>query len=116
LNEENNREIGKLFHSLTSVDPSDPVVPNRPIKAWGRTLLVPESTSKVAKFTFDELCGKALSAADYLEVTRTFGTVFLLDVPKMGMEKKDLARRFITFIDGASLFAAPFCQPNLISL
>lgn len=46
-----------------------------------------------------DLCGKPFSAADYLEITKQFGTVFLLDVPKMGIENKDLARRFITFID-----------------
>lgn len=92
-------EISKIFTSLTSSDPSDPVVSNRPLKIWGRTLYVPESTSKIAKFEFHDLCGKPLSAADYLEVTKTFGTVFVLNVPKMGLDKKDLARRFITFID-----------------
>jgi len=66
---------------------------------WGRSLVIPESTSKVAKFQFEDLCGKPLSAADYLEVTKTFGTVFVLDVPKMGLGQKDMARRFITFID-----------------
>ena len=51
--------------------------------------MVPESTREVAKFKFDDLCGKPLSAADYIEVTKTFGTVFLLDVPKMGLDLKD---------------------------
>jgi len=96
LNSENDREINKLFTSLTS---PDPVIKNRTLQTWGRDLLIPESTSKVAKFKFMDLCGKPYSAADYLEITKTFGTVFLLDVPKMGMDRKDLARRFITFID-----------------
>jgi len=61
--------------------------------------LVPESTSAAAKFSFDDLCGKPLSAADYLEVTREFGTIFVVDTPKFGLDKKDKARRFITFID-----------------
>lgn len=69
---------------------------NRALNTWGRTLLVPESTSKIAKFGFDDLCGQPLSAADYLEVTKTFGTVFLLNVPKMGLSSKDKvsARKF----------------------
>ncbi|KAF9057910.1 AFG1-like ATPase-domain-containing protein [Panaeolus papilionaceus] len=96
---ENDREINKLFNSLTSVDPTDSPVQNRKLNTWGRTLLVPESTSNIAKFNFMDLCGQPLSAADYLEVTKNFGTVFLLNVPKMGLDKKDLARRFITFID-----------------
>ena len=53
----------------------------------------------MAKFHFNDLCGKPMSAADYLEITKTFGTIFVLDVPKMDLNKKDLARRFITFID-----------------
>ncbi|PPQ78115.1 hypothetical protein CVT24_006416 [Panaeolus cyanescens] len=99
INPENDREINKLFDSLTSNDPTDPAIANRKLNTWGRTLLVPESTSKIAKFNFMDLCGQPLSAADYLEVTKNFGTVFLLNVPKMALDKKDLARRFITFID-----------------
>ena len=116
---EHDLEINKIFKSLAAEDPSDPPIRDRKLNTWGRTFLVPESTSKVAKFNFEDLCGQPLSAADYLEVTKNFGTVFLLNVPKMGLDKKDLvrqpvlvnlnyliiwetqARRFITFIDGA---------------
>lgn len=74
------------------MNPNDPVVKNRSLETWGRALIVPESTSKVAKFHFMDLCGKPYSAADYLEITRKFGVVFLLDVPKMGLDQKDLVR------------------------
>ena len=87
LNDENRNEIRKIFISFAS--DSDPVVSNRKLETWGRTVLVPESTSAAAKFSFDDLCGKPLSAADYLEVTKKFGTVFVLDVPKMGLDRKD---------------------------
>ncbi|KAF7355585.1 AFG1-like ATPase [Mycena sanguinolenta] len=97
LSSETTKTIDSIFNSLVHRD--DPVVRNRKLKIWGRTLLIPASTSNVAKFTFQELCGNPLSAADYLEITRVFGTVFLLDVWKMGVDRKDLARRFITFID-----------------
>lgn len=42
-----------------------------------------------------DLCGKPFSAADYLEITKRFGTVFLVDVPKMGMDRKDLVSCFL---------------------
>ena len=87
---EHDLEINKIFQSLTSEDPSDPPIRNRKLSTWGRTLFVPESTSKVAKFNFEDLCGQPLSSADYLEVTKNFSTVFLLNVPKMGLSKKDL--------------------------
>ena len=89
---EHDSEINKIFKSLASVDPSDPPIRNRKLSIWGRNLLVPESTSKVAKFNFEELCGQPLSAADYLEVTKNFTTVFVLNVPKMDLNQKDLVR------------------------
>jgi protein AFG1 len=97
LNDDNKREITKIFNSFASSDPSDPPIRNRALDIWGRSLLVPESTSKLAKFRFDDLCGQPLSAADYLEVTKTFGTVFVLDVPKMGLDSKDKVIHFCDF-------------------
>ena len=46
--------------------------------------------------------GKWCSTVPF-QVTETFDTIFLMDVPKMGLESKDMARRFITFIDGMVL-------------
>lgn len=100
LDDANTREFDKLFDAATS-DPHDPVIENRPLKIWGRTLQVPQSTQKVARFTFDELCGKPRSAADYIEICNNFTTIFVDAVPKMGLNQRDLARRFITFIDAA---------------
>ncbi|KAM0749985.1 AFG1-like ATPase [Meredithblackwellia eburnea MCA 4105] len=102
LSPENKSEISKIFDALTSSSPEDdPVITNRKLHVWGRPLVVPESTSKVARFTFEELCGHALSAADYLEITKNFETVVLEDVPQLGLDSKDKARRFILFIDAA---------------
>ncbi|KAJ1030579.1 hypothetical protein NDA16_001488 [Ustilago loliicola] len=100
LDDANTREFDKLFDAVTS-DPHDPVVENRPLKIWGRTLLIPHSTQKVARFTFDELCGRPRSAADYIEICNNFSTIFVDAIPKMGLNQRDLARRFITFIDAA---------------
>ncbi|TDL29857.1 AFG1-like ATPase [Rickenella mellea] len=98
LDKQNVDEVNKIFTALATKN-GEEVVHNRTLPIWGRTLKIPESTSKVAKFSFKELCGNPLSAADYLEITETFPTLFVTDVPKMDIGKKDLARRFITFID-----------------
>ena len=84
--------MSKLFAALAAADPADPVVHGRELHIWGRALRVPQSTSHVALFAFEELCGRPLSAADYLEVTRKFGTVFLCDVPRLGLGEKDKVR------------------------
>ncbi|OCF40993.1 AFG1 family mitochondrial ATPase [Kwoniella heveanensis CBS 569] len=100
LNESTKSEMSKLFTSLASQDPlSTEIVQDRTIPLWGRELHVPESSGSIARFNFSDLCNKPLSAADYLEVTGRFGTVFVEDVPRMGLSERDQARRFITFID-----------------
>ncbi|PWN26101.1 hypothetical protein BDZ90DRAFT_58781 [Jaminaea rosea] len=100
LDDKNLREFEKLFEAFTS-DPHDPAIEGRPLTIWGRTLAVPLSTKKVARFSFHDLCGTPRSAADYIEICQTFPTVFVDEVPKMGLDQREMARRFITFIDAA---------------
>ncbi len=59
------------------------------IRIWGRNLTVPRSAAHVAQFSFAELCGRPLGAADYLEITQRFRTLFVTDVPRMGLSEKD---------------------------
>jgi len=102
LNETNRTEMSKLFHSACSAEtPPEEIVSSRILSVWGRQLHIPLSTSKVALFKFSDLCGGPHSAADYLEITKAFSTVFLTEVPQLGLETKDQARRFILFIDAA---------------
>ncbi|KAG8932959.1 hypothetical protein FRC02_000310 [Tulasnella sp. 418] len=97
INPEHRTELDKIFNSLTS---DTTVMYDRKLQVWGRDIRIPESTKTgIARFTFDDLCGHPLSAADYLEITQYFHTVFVTDVPKMGLDAKDKARRFITWID-----------------
>src|SRR5690606_35434068 len=53
----------------------------------------------VAVFSFEDLCAKPLGAVDYLEISRTFSTVILHDIPKMNKERRNEAKRFTTLID-----------------
>lgn len=50
-------------------------------------------------FTFDELIGRATGAADYIELMRSYDAFIVTGVPGMTHRERDLARRFITFID-----------------
>lgn len=100
LTPENKAEMDKLWTAMTS-DPNDEPTTDRTITIWGRKLRVPLSTKRCARFTFDELCGKPKSAADYIEICRSFPTIFIDGIPKMNLHSRDLARRFITFIDAA---------------
>ncbi|KAF2725894.1 hypothetical protein K431DRAFT_214672 [Polychaeton citri CBS 116435] len=66
---------------------------------WGRDVAVPRASGRACLFTFNELMGRATGAADYLELMRSYDAFIITSVPQMDMKSKDLARRFITFID-----------------
>lgn len=66
---------------------------------WGREIQVPKASGKAAWFSFDELIGRATGAADYIELMKSYEAFIITDVPAMDHKSRDLARRFITFID-----------------
>lgn len=65
----------------------------------GRELAVPLAASGAARLSFDKLCREARSALDYLALARRYHTVFIEDVPQMGREQHNAAKRFILLID-----------------
>ena len=67
----------------------------------GREVHVPEcgKNTKVAKFTFEELCVKPLGASDYGTIANVFHTIFLTDIPVLNLGKINQMRRLITLID-----------------
>lgn len=81
-------------------DPEDGSAPHSETqKVWGREIYVPRVSGRCAWFTFDELIRQPKSAADYLELVRAYDAFIVTDIPGMTIQERDLARRFITFID-----------------
>jgi len=80
-------------------DPEDSEPRSETQKVWGRDILVPRVSGRCAWFTFDELIRQPKSAADYLELVRHYDAFVVTEVPGMNIQQRDLARRFITFID-----------------
>jgi protein AFG1 len=76
-------------------DPPHPAT----VTVWGREVHVPQASGKAARFTFEELIGRATGAADYLELIRWYDAFIVTDIPAMTFRERDWARRFITFID-----------------
>jgi len=79
-------------------DPNEPPSP-RKHTIWGRDIKVPKASGKAAMFHFDDICGSPTSAADYLELCKHYRGFVITGVPGMDYKSRDLARRFITFID-----------------
>lgn len=65
----------------------------------GRRIHVSKAGAGVAHLHFDEVCASALGAGDYTALASVFHTIGLTGVPRMTIERVDLMRRFITFID-----------------
>lgn len=92
--------LDAAFHRLTE-DADGEHVEVGPVEltAQGRTVEVPAAARGTARFTFDDLCGRPLGAADYLAIAREFHTVILSGIPAMGPSRRDQAARFCTLID-----------------
>ena len=89
------RALDRVFQGLTiGIAP-------RPAKldVQGRKLDIPLAAEGVAMASFKELCGRPLGPADYLAVARHFHTVVLKDIPRLGPDKRNEAKRFTTLID-----------------
>ncbi|EDO14872.1 hypothetical protein Kpol_363p12 [Vanderwaltozyma polyspora DSM 70294] len=78
----------------------DEIVYNYKLTTWGREINVPKCTvSRVAQFTFKELCGQPLAAGDYLTLANNFKAFIITDIPFLSVYVRDEVRRFITFLD-----------------
>jgi cell division protein ZapE len=58
-----------------------------------------DSGPGVAWFGFDSLCRTARSAEDYIELARQYPTMFISQVPQLGADDDDAARRLLILID-----------------
>ncbi len=85
----------------------------------GRALKVERAAAGVARFSFAELCARALGAADYLEIAERFHSVLLEHVPSLTPAKREEAARFCTLIDAlyeakVKLVASAEAEPHLL--
>ena len=112
-------QVREAFFRLTDYSPEDAAnVPSAEIDVGGGRLLhVPKTLKGVAVFSFKRLCGEARGAADYLAIARTYHTVILVGIPRLGADNRNEAARFVTLIDAlyenrVKLFAAAAAEPE----
>jgi cell division protein ZapE len=65
----------------------------------GRAMRALDTGPGTVWFGFAELCGGPRSQNDYIEIARTHQTVFIADIPILGADDDNAARRFIMLLD-----------------
>lgn len=114
-------QVREAFFRLTDFEPEDAAhVPSGTLDlGGGRTLHVPKSLKGVGVFSFKKLCGENRGAADYLAIARSFHTVILVGIPRMGPENRNEAIRFTKLIDAlyehrVKLFVTAAAEPEAL--
>jgi cell division protein ZapE len=75
------------------------VVAPTQIQMKGRSIHVPRSAGRIARFSFYDLCEKPLGASDFLAIAARFDTVFIDHIPLLDANKRNETKRFIILID-----------------
>lgn len=65
----------------------------------GRIIAARRVADGVAWFEFDTLCDGPRGASDYIELARSYHTLFVSGVPRLDASLDNQARRFITLVD-----------------
>lgn len=89
------RSLDKAFSTLTDGATGQPTS----IIVKKREVPVPSAANGVARFSFADLCGKPLGAADYIAIAQAYRTIILSDIPILKPAQKNEAKRFSTLID-----------------
>jgi cell division protein ZapE len=87
--------LDRAFADLTDSAPPEAAE----ISVQGRVLTLARTARGVARASFAELCARPLGPADFLALASRFHTLILDDVPALGADNRNEARRFITLID-----------------
>lgn len=94
LNAANHRHADDFFKIYSKNEP----VEDRLITVKGREFKA-RAVNGTARFTFAELCEQPHGAEDYLAIADAFHTIIIENVPRMGYDRRNEAKRFMTLID-----------------
>jgi len=84
-----------------------------------REVEIPGFINGVARARFYDLCGKPLGPADYLALAEAARVLILEDIPQLGSENFNAAKRFVTLVDAlyearVRLIASAAAQPEML--
>lgn len=74
-------------------------ISSQPLKVRGHRIQPLKRAGSVAWFDFATLCQGPRASGDYIELARRFGTLIISNLPQLGPDDNDAARRFIHLVD-----------------
>lgn len=95
LNTVSRQKADQVFKTLTDSDDPSPDL----IVVKGRTLEIPVTAKGVARIGFAQLCERPLGAEDYIAIAKRYHTIFIEDIPRLGYDRRNEAKRLMTVID-----------------
>ncbi|MGI9393930.1 MAG: cell division protein ZapE [Boseongicola sp.] len=93
-NSDARRAIDAIWNDLSG-GTSAPLV----LKIKGRDVTLSAFSNGIGRARFHDLCGQPLGPADYLAIAESVRVLILEDIPRLGAENYNQARRFVTLID-----------------
>jgi cell division protein ZapE len=87
--------LAETFQRIAETEDED----HEALDVEGRTIPYLHRAGGVVWFDFMALCGWGRSQHDYLDIAERFHTVIVSNVPRMGLELADEARRFTLMVD-----------------
>lgn len=88
-----------LEHTFEAITNQQPVAPATLTVQMGRKLQVDKAGGCICYFTFKELCGKPVAAADYIALAESYHSVAIEGVPVVTAANRSEAYRFMILID-----------------
>jgi len=86
--------LAQAFNDIAETDAQ-----SAPLDIEGRKIRFRHRAGGVVWFDFDVICGQGRSQLDYLQLAQEFHTVIVANVPRLGAEQLDEARRFTLLVD-----------------
>ena len=91
------------------------------LRVKGRDVVIPQFHNAMARAKFHDLCGRPLGAADYLALADAVRVLLLDDIPTLGRDNFNEAKRFVTLIDAlyearVRLICSAAAKPEMLYL
>lgn len=88
-------QMRHLFATVTSQAASESIC----LKVAGRDIIFDKVAHNIAYVSFDELCAVPLAARDYVAIADRLTGLFVTNIPRLGNDQQNEARRFMWLID-----------------